>query len=395
MRYELIKVLGNRIIIIAIVLATLFSGLYSYNVYIKGKLDENNMTYASKTKYKSYQGSYSDEKYEDLFEKVTQLELKYEQNEDKQLFEEMFEFHLLFSRAQNCKNVIEYRQTVRDNAKRLMESEDGYYYKLNKLIYDKYKITPDLYIETGTTLNDIATMFNVSEILDVAFVFILVLIACNIFLIEHSSGTFYMIKATCKGWKQVYIKKILCMICLTTIITSLQVTSMVFLTSIKGNANEWKDLILQCEYFENSPYNFSVIELVLVVFLLKLIGYLTLISSFVCISLFFKKNMIPLILCIVIGEGGQVLNYIMCGKYFVLAGGKSTPMEKYILLKKYSVFPSINEPVEYLNKFETTNIVGTPVSVLVINIISSLFFTMLFITLGYQIYKYNFRKAGV
>lgn len=75
MRYELIKVLGNRIIIIAIVLATLFSGLYSYNVYIKGKLDENNMTYASKTKYKSYQGSYSDEKYEDLFEKVTQLEI--------------------------------------------------------------------------------------------------------------------------------------------------------------------------------------------------------------------------------------------------------------------------------------------------------------------------------
>ena len=157
--------------------------------------------------------------------------------------------------------------------------------------------------------------------------------------------------------------------------------------------DQWNTSILLNNAFLHSPYSITLFEMIIVVVIMRAIGFFVLSSVFIFVSLFFKSNIVPIAINTFIGLGGIAINYILSGKYFALSGGTIREAENYDILRKYTPFPLISESVNYFKEYEPINLMGVPIQLLSYSLIINLVFAIIVIALGYYFYNTNFRES--
>lgn len=395
MRYEISKVFNSKIVLFLLAAAVCFGLARSYYVYVPGGFGEKGSIYTDEGKYGAYLGTYTEEKYNLLNEKTNELQQAYEESGDEQVLMEMFDYYGLLRYAERCRDILQYRTEVRENARRMAEEGSGYYKRLNEKVYSIYKEDPVLRIEDPSTLDYIMTMFQISQRVDAAFIIVLVFFSCTVFLNEHKCKTFYMIKSSCKGHGNVYWSKQGAAFLFTILVSFLQVFSTVFFALTGGRWREWGCPVQMEELFAHAPGQMSVMGMVGTVFLMKTLGYLVLMYCFIFVSLFFKKNIFPLAFNTLLGLGGSFLNYVLSGEFFAQIGGVVGPLEEYSFVRKFLPFPLISDGMSYLKQFEPINVLGYPVLRLSFAVVCNAAFVLLGVLAGYLAYEEKFRKTGV
>lgn len=396
MVYEIRKVLCNKIIAVSVIVAFCYGIVTSYYGYISGKMGGNDVDMAYESEYEVCKGKYTEEKYNHLAELVSEKESYYSENtDDKDAFLVFQKYQYLFSRASLYHQVNEYREKVKSNAKRLAETEQGYYARLNKKLAKIYNKKTDFNIHEGTIGKDITDMFIVSESIDMVYIALLIIFSCGIFLVEHRNGTYAMVYSSYNGRGYTYIRKMSVSLVFAVLVSVLQTISMVGLTLIKGGLFEWKDSIQSVELFMYSPYNLNIFEMVVVITLLRALAYMVLISIFTVISLFFQRNLFPLAINILIGLGMFGLCYLYSGSFLSYSGSIIHQGWFYPYLRQYSPYVLIGDGVGYLKKYEALDILGYPVSAVNITILVNIIVLAVCIAVGYILYLKRFRKRGV
>lgn len=75
--------------------------------------------------------------------------------------------------------------------------------------------------------------------------------------------------------------------------------------------DQWNTSILLNNAFLHSPYSITLFEMIIVVVIMRAIGFFVLSSVFIFVSLFFKSNIVPIAINTFIGLGGIAINYIL------------------------------------------------------------------------------------
>lgn len=394
MKYEIRKIIGCKVIVISLALAFVFGLLFTYNVYIKGGNGGNRSEYVDKDEYNLYTGKYSEDKKQMIDNKVESLQNVYEETQSEQTLREMLVYLRLAGDAGNAESAIMYREGVVDNSQKLMESESDYYKRLNKKVNNIYKKPLNFSIGKSDILRKVSDVFSATNLVDIVFVMVLILFSSYLFLNEHKCNTYNMIKSSYRGDGKTYWNKIMTAVIFTIIVSIIQTISMTVLAVFVGGMEQWKTIIQLNSIFTYSPYNFNVFEMVIVVTVMRTIGYFTLVSLFVCVSLFFRRNIVPLAISTLIGIGGYAACYIMSGKYFATYGGVIREAALYKMIRKYTPYPLINAGIDYIKMYEPVNILGYPVPLMNIAIISNVVIAVFVVLAGYSIYSGNFRKKG-
>lgn len=200
MRYEIKKILSCKILMISMIVAFIFSMVISYNAYANEKIDLR--------EFSAYIGDFSERKYDVIEQKVMELQNKYEETQNVDVMDEMFVYLTLDKDALNCHNVVEYRDSVVSDSEIKIKTESGYYKRMNETINKLYGKKTNLVIGESETLNEVYDLFCVTDIVDIAFIIVIILFSSFLFLNEHNNNTFYMIKSSYRGGKLSYRNKI-------------------------------------------------------------------------------------------------------------------------------------------------------------------------------------------
>ena len=369
MRYEIKKILSCKILMISMIVAFIFSMVISYNAYANEKIDLR--------EFSAYIGDFSERKYDVIEQKVMELQNKYEETQNVDVMDEMFVYLTLDKDALNCHNVVEYRDSVVSDSEIKIKTESGYYKRMNETINKLYGKKTNLVIGESETLNEVYDLFCVTDIVDIAFIIVIILFSSFLFLNEHNNNTFYMIKSS-----------------FFSIMASVVETLGMTIWSVFWNKiDQWNTSILLNNAFLHSPYSITLFEMIIGVVIMRAIGFFVLSSVFIFASLFFKSNIVPIAINTFIGLGGIAINYILSGKYFALSGGTIREAENYDILRKYTPFPLISESVNYFKEYEPINLMGVPIQLLSYSLIINLVFAIIVIALGYYFYNTNFRES--
>lgn len=396
MVYEIKKVLCNKVIAVSVIVAFCYGIVTSYYDYISGKMGGNDVDMSYESEYEGCKGKYTEDKYNHLAELVSEKESYYSENpEDKDAFMVFQKYQDLFSRASIYHQVNEYREKVKSDAKRLADTEKGYYERLNKKLVKLYGKKTAFNIHEGTTGKDITDMFIVSERIDMVYIALLIIFSCGIFLLEHRNGTYAMVYSSYNGRGYTYIRKMAVSLGFAVLVSVLQTISMVGLTFIKGGAFEWKDPIQSIELFMHSPYNLDIFGMVVIITLFRALAYMVLISIFTVISLFFQRNLFPLAINILVGLGMFGLCYLYSGSFLSYSGSIIQQGRFYLYLRQYSPYVLIGDGVGYLKKYEALDIFGYPVSAVSITVLVNIIVLAVCVAVGYILYLKRFRKRGV
>ena len=342
MGFEIKKHLN--IILLAGLLITFFYGVYySYQCYISQKQNEKSVDMESEHSYKDCMGSYSEERMNLIttltdekrayMEEQVSMETNPENNNEFLVFQK---YQYLYSKADVCRQVTEYREQVVKNAGRLKKSRDTYYARVNKKIEKMYSSNVELVIHDGSRLEDIAGIFTVAETVDFVNIVLLVIVSCSMFLIEHRKGTFTLVYSSYRGRGHTYAGKLAVAMGFAVLLSLLQTVSMVLLSFTYGDMSEWMDAVQNLELFIYSPYHLNLVELVIVITALRALGYLVLICIFTVISICFQKNIIPLAINTFIGIGGFGLCYYFSGSYVTSLGTLIQQGGFYSYVRMYS-----------------------------------------------------------
>lgn len=401
MGFEIKKHL-NRILLAGLLITFFYGVYYSYQCYICQKQNEKSVDMESERSYEDCMGSYSEERMDLItalteekqreFEERDYVEVNPENSPEFLVFQK---YQYLYSKADICRQVKAYREQVVKNAARLKKSRDTYYARVNKKIEKMYSRDVELVIHDGSRLEDIAGIFMVSEIVDFVNIVLLVIVSCSLFLIEHRKGTFTLVYSSYRGRGHTYAVKLAVAMGFAVLLSLLQTVSMVLLSFTYGNLSEWKDAIQNIEFFIHSPYHLNLAELVVVVTVLRALGYLVLICIFTVISVCFQKNIIPLAINTLIGIGGFGLCYYFSGSYVTNSGTLIQQGSFYSFVRMYSPFVLIGDGIGYLKKYEPLNILNYPVSVLSVTVLVNIVLAGMIVAVGYPLYIRRFRRRGV
>ena len=326
MRYEIKKILSCKILMISMIVAFIFSMAISYNAYANEKIDLR--------EFSAYIGDFSERKYDVIEQKVMELQNEYEETQNVDVMDEMFVYLTLDKDALNCHNVVEYRDSVISDSEIKIKTESGYYKRMNETINKLYGKKTNLVIGESETLNEVYDLFCVTDIVDIVFIIVIILFSSFLFLNEHNNNTFYMIKSSYRGGKLSYRNKIVVTLFFSIMASVVETLGMTIWSVFWNKIDQWNTSILLNNAFLHSPYSITLFEMIIVVVIMRAIGFFVLSSVFIFVSLFFKSNIVPIAINTFIGLGGIAINYILSGKYFALSGGTIREAENYDILIK-------------------------------------------------------------
>ena len=372
MRFEFKKIFSNKVICIGLIVLIAYIIHYSYLIY---GFDLSNEYQRVDDKY---YGEYTEEKYKLLSEQIEKI------TEEDFLF---FGYLDCYSQAGNYKEVLEYRNNVLSNAKRLKNSNDSYIAKVNAEIEGKFSDTLVLKICDTTKIKNVTNIFSVLSNIDIFNVIIIIVMVSVIFIIEHTAKIYPMIFSSYGGRLITYTRKLACIAIFSFMLSVITSICVCILTFGLGDMQNWLLPIQSVEMYRYAPGNINLLQLVIILTVLRGIGYMTIGIICIFVTIFFKRSIFPIIInCIVLVGGLLLYGYY---EYYTIDGLSviEQKYEIYCKLKNYSVFGLLNDNGVFLKKYESLNILGQPVEMLYVNVCINIMVIVIAAVLGYRIYR--------
>ncbi|MBE5927413.1 MAG: hypothetical protein E7270_10670 [Lachnospiraceae bacterium] len=405
MRYELKKMLENKILLCGVILSVVFTLYSSYMVYYKNKLNEKDVK--MNENYSECMGEYSEERVRLISEEYEKSKLAYEKYkeecelesgeklEDDTLFQQFLKYGNLNSQISNVAEVNQYRETVKNNASRLKISDKKYIANVNSKIEKMYARELEFFITDGTQAKDITSMLDMMSYIDIINICLLIFVASSIFTNEHKKNTYPIIYSSYAGRRKIYIRKILC-VCIFAVMMSLiaGIFSIMF-TFFYGSTNEINQVIQSVLEFSQSPYDLNIWQLWILVTLLRMLGYVTIICIATMVAVCFKMSILPFAINVLLLVGGFSVSFYLEEISFSALGVIRDKYEVYQIFRKYTPFGIVLDGQGFFKVYEPINIFGYPISTLTITCLINVLLSCIVIAVGYKLYVSVHRKSGV
>lgn len=370
MGYEIRKLLGNKIILLGLLVLVLVSLYYGYK-----NINTNLPEYVNMVD-EAYRGEYTEEKLEGLREKFADANQ-----------EEFLMYLSVAGEAEKCKNILEYRDNIVKAAKRLKKSSDIYIFRVNSRIEKIYEETPQLKIVEASKFNGIVGMVRWQFSEDIISIILVIFVASYIFTLEHGANTHKLVFSSSAGRLKTYVRKIACIAVGAIGISIISHICICAYSLVSGNSYIWTLPIQYYEEYIEAPYIITLLEYVIVAVVLKAIGLVVVGMCSAVISLWFKKSIIPVIISSVIMVGGYLLctyyaNYSPLGESVI-----QSRYERYNMLKRYTCMGLINNSGYYTERYMPVNVLNYPVDMVYINIFVNVIFVIAVAYVGYIVYR--------
>lgn len=416
MRYELYKLLKNRLLFVGIILSVV---LTFYQSYERGKY----LTY----RYDSYSEKYSEEVKNELNGKFELWALRYKltkkngansvfpdemyeragytkeeavsftDGERQEIFD-WFEYYLILSgRADSCQAGIDYRKKVVRNADRLRKTADTYQRRTNEKLFKMYADDVDYVVSDQRLSDDFRTQWYDKAYSDYINIMLVLLAVCIEFLTEHRNNTFQMVYSSYEGRGKTYIRKVMVIAGFTTLLSLVTTLLMHMRLFTDARAGEFLKMDFR-NYYIHSPYKMNFLQFIVDIWLLRLLGYLVLSMFFTMLAVLSKKSLLPFVAGVSAGCGGYELFDRLLHRLGMLRMNNGDARNVYHtceLVRKYTPFGVIRQGIDYLTEYEPNNVLGCPITTLTIAVVVSICYILLFLVAGCIIYLKRFRKKGV
>ena len=325
----------------------------------------------------AYRGEYTEEKLELLAEKFKS------QTEG----EDFLVYLTVYGEAQKCSNILEYRRSVLNAAKRLKNSSDVYISRVNGRIEEIYEEMPDLEIVEAIKFDRIIGKLQWQRVEDIISILIIVFAASYMFTLEHGANTHKLVFSSLAGRLSTYVKKIACIAGVAiglSVITNLSICAYAL---ISGDGYIWGLPIQYYSEFTEAPYVMTLLEYVFVTIVIKAFGLIVIGVCSAVISLWFKKSIIPVIISSVVMIGGYLLcsyyaNYRPVGDSII-----QSRYEGYSIFKQYTCIGLVNNSGYYTERYMPVNVFNYPVDMVYVNIFINLLFVVAVAIVGYIVYR--------
>lgn len=374
MRYEIRKLFLNKIIIFVLAGSVIFNLYTAYRSYLAiGSKESRSEIIDDK-----YKGEYTAEKYKLISEQMNTIT-----EED----EEFWGYLDVYSQAQRYSEVIQYRQNVLNNASKLKHHSDSYIAATNARIEELFAEMPRLQITDITKINDVTSIFSGLIFVDIINIMLVIFAACSIFIIEHTMNTHKLVFSSQAGRLNTYIKKVICVIAFSFLLSVVTSICSCILTCTYGSAGDWLLYIQNTAEYMYAAYNLRLWQLVLCITLFRGIGYAVIGVCSMVVSLFFKRSIFPIIINSLIMVGG----FLIYGFYSNYSPDSITIIQSkykvYSIFKRYTFWGLLNDNGTYLQQYNPVNCFGFPIDTFVINILINVFFAIGIVSIGYLIYR--------
>lgn len=432
LKFEILKLLGNKIILICIIVSILLS------IYYADKTSDS-----KNGKFSDYEGTYTQDLYNKIENEYTLAKTKYElvknkhtgvnqsginqnevqQNEvqqnsnllegfssediknmsadkKKQITNNFYEWSNLMGKANLCKNVIDYRSKVVKVGERLKTSSDEYTSAVNKKIVEMYSQKVNFVIRHENISDNIVdNKWKFVEYSDYINIIAIIINVCGIFIIEHNCNTYSMIYSSFKSRKELYMKKVAVAVLISFVLAiTTTVLQIIFLVKNDSFSDVMGYDIQNVSYFQHSPYDIKMYQLWIIIGLLRFLGYLTIVMIVTFITTFFKKSIVPFSIGTVMFCGGFALFSRLLDKMNRMIAATNpldSVQDKYDFYTKYTPLGLIRDGIGYFSEYKPNNIFDKPISNLTISIVTNLTYCTIFMISGYVVYVYRFRKSGI
>ena len=385
MKCEIKKIIVNKYNVFAIVIWIVFCSL---NVYFNNRgFDESDIKTeeSSKEILNNYKGIVDDK----MIDKVMKIQTALEQTEND---EKIFAYYELTSNINTVISAKEYREAVYNNVSNVVD--DGSYEAKEKLLLKKaYEKETIYYMDSYKGVNNLLSNENVFS--EYATSFLIILICCNIFVIEHEQNMYKLVISTKKGRRKLYNNKVIISVCVAVICAIVQTLIEILIIGNSYGFSGFSQDIQNLSYYIKSPFDLSVLELIIITFVLRIIGYIIVALITCCISTLMTNSAMPLIITSIIVIGIITLGYsysLYDQNMFMMVNWEL--YDKYMILRYFSGLVYLFDTEEFLSRFEVYNILGTPVYSIIVSVISRIIEIIMLYILGATLYKYRFRKSG-
>lgn len=374
MKHEIRKLCNNRIILLGLAVTICFSLYCAYDRNKSYEAETLNTGLVEDT----YKGTYTEEKYNMLEEKLASLG-----QED----EEFYVYLSMCSKARSYRDTLAYRQNVLKSAARLKNSQDTYVSRTNSRIEEIFMEIPQLELEDTGEIDEVTGLFKWGTSGDIINIMLIIFASSYIFTIEHSANTHKLVFSSYAGRMKTYVRKISCIACMAFGLSIMTSICYCFFAAISGNGAVWM-LPVQCNSeFMYAPYVINLLQYVLIVTFLRGVGFVLVGVCSAVISLFFKKSIISVILNSVVMAGG----YMLC-TYFAEYSPTGTSIiqsryEMYMKIKQYTFIGLINDSGFYLQKYMPVDVFDYPVDMVYINVFVNVIFLAVVALAGGLIYR--------
>lgn len=421
MKYELLKLIKNKIVILCILISV------SISLYFAYKSNEN-VGSNGNTGVKHYTGEFTQEKYDNInneymvarsnYEVVSDRVKEYNEDEVKKyatiskeeaalLSEDEINkykqnFYLWTSirdNADNCIKAQEYREKVVKNSINLLETGDEYTKNINKKAYEIYSKKVDYKIFSTDLFSAMSSELFTVNYADYINIVCIIIMVCLIFLIEHSSNTYSMIYSSYRGRLRTYINKSM-VVSIISIMLAVVTTLIEFIPYVgkDGFMEIWNSDIQNNGYYNYSPYSYKFYQIVLWLFLLRILAYLAIVAIMTFITTIFKKSIVPFSTGALIFCGGFAMYSRLVDKINLMEISGASLLkvaDKYKFYRMYTPFGLLRNAIKYFAVYEPNNICNKPVTTVTIAVCIHITYIIVFFLSGYVVYRFRFRKKGV
>lgn len=384
MRYEIKKIIADKILWVILILTVLMSVYVSFNPYINlvkseimseytGSYDENTVKEIENV-LDNYVSSVSDNEYD------------YVRGGYMHIIMQINEYN----------EINDYRKLIVKRAERLKESEDSYISALNKKLYESYNksIEFELY---DTEFIEIA-LSNIGSYGTLMAVFFASVFAIRIFGVDTDNGVQSLIRSSKKGRLKVYLNKIKCLMAGNLILILITMPVLFLREFIYGNLTDFLQPVQSLTNFKESYFSINILELLGIIFIIQFIGMMIVSGISVIIACIFKKLILSLMVSVLTTSICYFLyRYIIIStlaKYMTFSNIFNDNRLFVIIISKFTNIFMIFMPHLYLEVPLHSNIFGIPVSTTFIAMVVNIFVMCLLMVLGFLIYNKRYRKNG-
>lgn len=289
-------------------------------------------------------------------------------------------------------------QLVKASVYRYIKAEqkygrNSYSYRINKISANKYnREIPLKLISDGTFSDEMYSFFNFN-LFSIILIVAVSLFAVRMFSVDYKSGAYRIIDTGKNNMKRLFFNQFFAVwVVGAALLFISMVIELIICCSVLG-LRHFNIMIQHFEMYERCPYLISVWGYYLIKFLINVLVYTFVIAVVACITRCFKK-IVPSILASVVFSGGLLAGAMELTR---IVRGDKPP---FILVRLYDtlkcVIPHFALDIYgYIGTMEYVNILGFPISRLVVCIVVMVTLSALFLHLGYRLTGRNKEKRHV
>lgn len=373
MKYEIKKILGDKIIWIAIALLFVLAVFYSTT-------NDHAYQWMDRDIFDNYCGSYNEETLKNLpssgkseAERVAYLKIGYI--------------------IENQQQILNERYNTARRALKLSETGNEFSQLVNKRIYEIYIQEINFEIYDSNLISDNVTEYQIGFV-KIGLLFLIAIITIRIFNIDVDNSMISMLRSSKRGRLKVYLNKFLAVFIISAVINIIILLISLLPLFRFGHLSDLLQPIQSLSMMNMSPYLINNLEYIIIVYILTILGTAAFIGGIIILCNLFRKIIVSISISTLLIGFGYVFSKNMLNESLFANDLLMRSSNIFVVAARWftNIF-MLFRPQMYLESIEYLYGEGIMINSIVLVIIINIVLAVGLCFIGYLVYTKNGRKS--